>query len=307
MIDLLIGGILALIMFGIGLSLRAESFQRLFADPRVLLLGLFLQLIWLPVIAFSVSGLLGLSPAFATGVIILAACPGGLTSNFISYLLKANSTLAVSLTICNTTLSLLTVPIIVNLGLNTFWTGEGIAQLPVLPTVVRIFVVVLIPVLIGMGLRARRPAVARYWQPRLRVVSVLLLALLFTLKLFAPAEVGGSNLLLSEVAAILPASLLVNVGALASGGLFGRLAGFGIDDRLTLGVEAGMQNTSLAFLIASTFLANEQMLKPSLVYAMFTFFTGLAYGLLLKPRMGEVLRREFIDGWWARRRAGREQ
>ena len=295
MIDVLIGIILGLIMFGIGLSLRADHFRRLLTHPRTLFLGLFLQLLFLPAVAFGVSSLLQLPPAFATGVVVLAACPGGLTSNFISYLLRANSALAVSLTICNTTLSLLTIPVIVNLGLRTFWSVSEAAQLPILATIGRIFLIVLVPVLAGMAFRARQPVAAETWQPRLRWLSIGLLAVLFALKLLAPAEAGGSNLLLSEVAVILPASLLVNLIALSGGFFFGRLFRLGRNDQLTLGVEAGMQNTSLAFLIAGTLLANEQMLKPALVYAMFTFFTGLAYGLLLKPGMVKVLYREYRE------------
>ncbi len=283
MIDLLIALVLAVVMFSIGLSLKALSFRRLFTAPLVLVLGLLLQLLYLPALAFGVAVLLDLPPAFATGLVILAACPGGLTSNFISYLLKANTTLAVSLTICNTFLSMITIPLIVNLGLDVFWTGEGLAHLPVLPTAARIFVVVLIPVLLGMVFRVRWEERAEALQRQLRWVSVVLLGILFGLKLFAPSSAGGSNLTLAEIGIILPASLLVNVLALLSGHVFGRLFGFGRNAQITLGVEVGIQNTSLTFLITSTLLQNEQMLKPALVYAMFTFFTALAYGLWLKP------------------------
>lgn len=293
MIDFLIGLILALIMFSIGLSLRADNFRQLAGHPRVLLLGLGLQLLLLPTIAFFAAFLFKLPPAFAAGVVVLSACPGGLSSNFISFLLKANTTLAVSLTICNTSLSMLTIPVIVNLGLAAFWSEEGLQQLPVLPTAGQIFLIVLVPVISGMIFRRRQFAKAEYLQPRLRWLSLFLLGLLFTLKLLAPADAGGSNLLLEEVITILPASILINVCALLSGLMFGRMFGFGRNDQITLGVEAGIQNTSLAFLITSTLLHNEQMLKPALVYAMFTFFTGLAYGLWLKPGMWNNLRKEW--------------
>ncbi len=293
MIDFLIGLILALIMFSIGLSLRTNNFRQLATHPRVLLLGLGLQLLLLPAIAFCVAFLFKLPPAFAAGVVVLSACPGGLSSNFISFLLKANTTLAVSLTICNTTLSMITIPVIVNLGLTTFWLGGGLQQLPLLPTAGRIFLIVLVPVIFGMIFRIRQADRADFLQPRLRWLSIFLLGLLFTLKLLAPADAGGSNLLLGEVTTIIPASLAINICALSSGMIFGRMFGFGRNDQITLGVEAGIQNTSLAFLITSTLLHNEQMLKPALVYAMFTFFTGLAYGLWLKPGMWNNLRKEW--------------
>lgn len=293
MIDALITSILALIMFSIGLSLRAMSFRRLVTEPKVLFLGLSLQLIFLPLLAFTVASFFRLPPAFATGVVILSACPGGLTSNFISYLLKANTALAVSLTICNTCLSLFTIPLITNLALTTFWSGEGISQLPFLPTAGRIFLIVLVPVGLGLFFRARAQVRAERLQQRLRWVSIAGLGLLFTIKLFAPAEAGGSNLTFAEIATILPASLLINVLSLLSGKAVGVLLRLRRDNQLTLGVEVGIQNTNLAFLITGTLLANEQMLKPALVYAMFTFLTALAYGLWIKPNMILELSKEF--------------
>lgn len=292
MIDALITSILAVIMFSIGLSLRAMSFRRLVTEPRVVFIGLCLQLIFLPALAFLVATSFQLPPAFATGVVILAACPGGLTSNFISYLLKANAALAVSLTICNTCLSLFTIPFITNLALATFWTGEGIDQLPFLPTAGRIFLIVLVPVALGLLFRARAQVLAERLQQKLRWVSIIGLGVLFTIKLFAPADAGGSNLTLNEVAVILPASLLINVLSLLSGRAVGAFFRLRRDNQLTLGVEVGIQNTNLAFLITGTMLANEQMLKPALVYAMFTFLTALAYGLWIKPNMVRELREE---------------
>ncbi len=293
MIDALITGILAVIMFGIGLSLRAMSFRRLVTEPKVVLLGLGLQLIFLPAVAFLVATLFSLPPAFATGVVILAACPGGLTSNFISYLLKANTALAISLTICNTCLSLITIPLITNLALTTFWSGEGISQLPFLPTAGRIFLIVLLPVGLGLLVRARARVLASFLQQRLRWVSIIGLGLLFSIKLFAPADAGGSDLTLTEIGIILPASLAVNILSLLSGRAVGRLFRLRRDNQLTLGVEVGIQNTNLAFLITGTLLANEQMLKPALIYAMFTFITAMLYGLWIKPNMVRELLTEF--------------
>ena len=283
MIDGLIGLLLAVIMFGIGLSLRPANFRDLWRDPKVLLLGLGLQLILLPAIAFGVSFLLGLPPAFAAGVVVLAACPGGLTSNFISYLLQANTALAVSLTICNTALSLLTIPFYVNLALRVFDGPAGVTELPLLITVATILAIVLTPIAIGMYYRHRQPLRGALLQERLRWLSIGLLALLFCLKLFAPAEAGGSELSWLDVRTILPASLLINFLALSSGRFFGRLFGYDRDAQLTLGVEVGIQNTSLAFMVTSALLGSEEMLKPALIYAMFTFFTALLYGHLLNP------------------------
>lgn len=295
MVDTLITAVLALIMFSIGLSLRYDDFRRLFQTPRVLLLGLVLQLAVLPLVAFGVASTLRLPPSFALGFMILAACPGGLSSNFISYLLRANTALAVSLTICNSTLALVTVPFIVNLALDHFLPGSATAHLPLLPTAFRIFLIVLLPVLAGMLFRQSLPGYAGRLQPHFRRGAMLLLGLVFVLKVGAPAEHGGSAISLAEVGRLLPAGLLINVLALSLGRVFGGLFGMGRDNQLTLGVEVGIQNTSLAFLIAGVFLDNEQALKPALVYAMFTFWTALAYGLLLKPERWPHLKKELTD------------
>lgn len=165
-IDWLIALILAFIMLSIGLSLQRRSFQLLLARPKALLGGMFLQLLVLPALAFSVASLWDLPAAFQVGIVILAACPGGMTSNFISYLLKANTALAVSLTIANSVVTMLSVPIIINFGLQYFYAAgsEGIESLPLLPTAGRIFSIVLVPVLLGITFRAYYPLAARRWQ-----------------------------------------------------------------------------------------------------------------------------------------------
>ncbi|WP_116124957.1 bile acid:sodium symporter family protein [Lewinella sp. IMCC34183] len=295
MVDTLITAVLALIMFSIGLSLRSADFRRLFRTSRVLSLGLCLQLVALPTLVLAVTTVLPLPPSFALGFMILAACPGGLSSNFISYLLRANTALAISLTICNSTLALFTVPFIVNLALDRFFPGSAAAHLPLVPTAFRIFLIVLLPVVAGMLFRGWLPRYAARLQPYFRRGALVLLGVVFVLKVGAPTEHGGSAITLQEVVGLLPAALLINVLALSLGRIVGGLFGVSRDNQLTLGVEIGIQNTSLAFLIAGVFLDNEQALKPALVYAMFTFWTALLYGLLVKPEGWSHLRREFTD------------
>ena len=292
MVDTLITAVLGSIMFSIGLSLRYLAFRDLVRTPRTLLLGLSLQLGALPLLAFAVTVLAGLPPSSSLGFIVLAACPGGLSSNYISFLLGANTALAVSLTLCNSALSMLTVPFLVNLGLRIFLPGDGEVQLALLPTALRIFSIVLLPVVAGMLGRHFYPRLSALILPHLRRLSLLLLGAVFVLKLFAPADSGGSALTWQEIGRLLPVALVINVIALSFGRLFGSLAGVSRNSQLTLGVEVGIQNTSLAFLIATAFLDNEEALKPALVYAMFTFFTALGYGLLLKPERWPGLWRE---------------
>lgn len=293
-IDLLISGVLAFIMLSVGLSLAKRNFYYTFSRPRSFFIGIFLQIIILPSIAFTVASLSGLPPAFQVGLMVLASCPGGMTSNFISYLLHANTALSISLTVGNSIIALGSIPFIVNLAIDYFMPGTGgIAKLPFSSTTGQILLVVLLPVLVGILIRRWFPVFADRSRLALRWVTVILLALLFVIKIFAPETQGGSGITWSEVAMILPFSLLINFLTLGSGFVVGRLTKRTLDDQLTLGVEIGIQNTSLAFLITATLLSNEDMLKPALVYAMFTFFTAVGYGVLLKPDAWSRLKRDF--------------
>lgn len=296
-IDLLISGILALIMISIGLSLSPRSFVVTFARPRAYFTGLGLQLLYLPAVAFIVMSLSSLPSAYKLGFIILAATPGGMTSSFISYLLGANTALSICLLVTNSLVALISIPFIVNLGLAAFMGTQSDLHLPLGPTIGQIFAITIVPVLIGLAIRRVRPRFAMRAQGYLRWITIVLLALLFLIKFFATESLGGSGITWQEISWIIPYSLTINTLSLMSGWIVGSYQGLPVEDQVTLGIEIGIQNTSLAFLIAGTLLGSEDMLKPALVYAMFTFFTGLGYGLILKPHEALRLRDKALL-WW---------
>jgi bile acid:Na+ symporter, BASS family len=271
-------------MLSVGLSLSMRSFYVTFARPRAFITGLALQMVWLPLMAFLLIMIPGLPVAFKIGIIILAACPGGMTSNFLSYLLNANAALSIALTVVNSVLAIFTIPIIVNLALGHFLHTRADLHLPFWGTVRQIFFISIVPVILGIIVRRWRPVFAHRIQDILKWVTVFLLAVLFLIKFFASENQGGSGITTEEILIIFPFSLAINTLALASGYFAGQLQGLSDSDRITLGIEIGIQNTSLAFVVAGTFLQNEDMLKPALVYAMFTFFTALLYGLIIRPR-----------------------
>lgn len=294
-IDYLISGIVAFIMLSVGLSLSVKQFVYLFSRPRAYIIGLTLQIIVLPLLAFAVVALGNLSTAFGIGIIILAACPGGMTSNFITYLLNANAALSILLTVTNSIIALFSIPLIVNLAFLVFMPNQGDVevQLSFWDTVLQIFTITLIPVFVGIVVRKWRPAFADGVESRLKWITVFLLAIVFLIKFFASEQQGGAGITLEEVMILLPYSFLVNVLGLGVGYAVGKVLGFSNSTQVTLGVEIGIQNTSLAFLIASTIIGNEDMLKPALVYAMFSFFTAVGYGLLVKPTEARRLYQRF--------------
>lgn len=294
-IDWLISAILAFIMLNVGLSLSMRSFAITFARPRAYVVGLLLQLVYLPVMAFGVMYFAPIPDAFKVGIVILAACPGGMTSNFISYLVNANAALSISLTVTNGFIALFSVPFIVGLALDYFLGAGAEVSLPFWDTVRQIFFITIVPVFIGLLVRRRWPAFAVRTEQSLKYVTVVMLGVLFLIKFFAGEEQGGTGITLREVGRIFPYSLLINVLGLASGYVVGGLLRMKTATQVTLGVEVGIQNTSLVFLIASTLIGNEDMVKPALVYAMFTFFTALLYGLILLPGQTMRIRRRFTS------------
>jgi len=282
-VDILINGILAFVMLSVGLSLEWEQFKRTFARPKSFLLGLSLRMIYLPLLAFCVIVFTDLPVEFKVGIIILASVPEGMTSNFIVYLFDANAALSISVIVFNNLLALLSIPFIVNLAL-VYFMGENVEiSLPFWDTMRQIFIIVIIPVIVGLLLRRYYHDFADRVQVLLKWVTMVLLAILFGIKFFASENMGGSGITLNEIWTILPFSIIINFLALASGYFAGKLFKTGEDDSLALGVILGIQNTSLAFLIAGTLLRSEAMLKPALVYSTFTFFTAVIFGALIKP------------------------
>ncbi len=282
-IDLLISSILAFIMVSVGLSLTERDFAVNFRRPRAYFSGVFTQMLILPLLAFGVANISGLPPEFQVGILILASCPGGMTSSFLSYLLGANAALSVTLVVTNSFIALVTVPLIVNGALLWFMGQDTHLTLPFWDTVLQIFSITIVPVFAGVLLRRKFPDFAERVQNPFKWITLTLLALLFAIKFFAGENQGGSGITTADILEILPYSVLVNLLGLSAGYLVARLQGFSVKNRITIGIEVGIQNTNLAFLIAGSLIGNEAMLKPALVYAMFSFFTALGYGLVQKP------------------------
>jgi len=158
-INYLLNVVLALIMFGLGLGLTKHDFRQLFDQPKSLAIGLFSQMVLLPLFAAWLVGYSDLAPEYKVGLMILSVCPGGITSNLVSYFVQGNVALAVSLTVCNAFLSLFTIPFLVNVFLSWLMPGNNAAisaiELPFWDTMFDIFIVTIIPAGLGMALRSK--------------------------------------------------------------------------------------------------------------------------------------------------------
>ncbi len=142
---IILAGALIIIMLGMGLSLVLEDFKRIIVYPKAIFVGLTNQLIILPILGFAIASVFPTRPEIAIGIMILAACPGGPTSNLIAHLAKGDTALSVTLTALSSFITILTIPFIVNFALVRF-SGEGqIVKLNVLETIIQIFIIIVIP------------------------------------------------------------------------------------------------------------------------------------------------------------------
>lgn len=167
---------LVIIMFGMGLTLTVQDFRRVWIAPKAVAIGLIAQLVMLPLLGFAIASLTPLSPELAVGVIILAACPGGPTSNLFTFLAAGDVALSITLTAISSLITVFSIPWVVNLGLQAFLDQTSTFQLPFGPTVVQIAVVAIIPVVLGMLVRHYAPQLAQRTDRSLRWISTAFLA-----------------------------------------------------------------------------------------------------------------------------------
>ena len=282
-INYLLNIVLALIMFGLGLGLTRNDFKQLFDQPKSLGIGLFSQMVLLPVFAAWLVSNSNLSPEQQVGIMILSVCPGGITSNLVSYFVTGNVALAVSLTVCNAFLSLFTIPFLVNVFLNWLMptASVGIIELPFWDTMFDIFIVTIIPAGLGMLVRDRLGNNVYRLSKTVNAILPILLLLVFVAKFFAKPDNGGTQTSLSDIIALTPYAILLNGGSMLLGFLAGLPFKLSFQNRITVAIEVGLHNTALALLIAGEKLNQPSMEKPALVYALYSFLVTLGVAYLM--------------------------
>jgi len=267
-------------MFGFGLSLTFSNFKNIIKFPRAFFVGLGSQMIALPAIAFVLLLFSDIPGPYKVGIMILAVCPGGTTSGFVAYLFRGNVALSISLTVINSFLTLFTIPFVVNFALQYFLHQEAEIHLPFLESVTQIFLITLLPAMLGLFVRRTKPRFATSIQKYLKYILIALLALVYTIKFFAGDQYGGSGITVDEVWVILPYALIFNILCFVFSIFIGKLTKLKIQDAFTIALEVSLHNTTLALLIGGTFLQNQDMIKPALIYTMFSFWTAVIFGFL---------------------------
>lgn len=276
--DLLLPASIGIIMFGLGLSLTVEDFKRVARYPLAVGGGLFLQIVLLPFAALLIAVALKLSPNHALGLMLVAAAPGGATANIYSHLAKGDVALNITLTAVNSVLALLTLPIIVNLALEYFF-GAGQYVPPPHRKIIEVAAIILIPVLIGMFVRARAPSFAQRMEKPIKLFSVLILTIL----ILAAIYIERAKLLDSIVAVGL-ACLLFNVVSMLTGYLAPLALKLPERQAIAITMEIGIHNTALAIYVALNVLNNPAASLVPGIYTLCMYLTATLFAIYVSKR-----------------------
>ena len=258
-------------MFGMGLTLSIADFKRILVFPKAVITGLISQLLLLPAIAFVLVYSIDLRPEYAIGLILISACPGGPTSNLIAFLGKCDTALSISLTALSSLITIFSIPIIVNFGLELFYDSGQIFKLPVFRTILQIMVITVIPISIGMYAKSKIPKLAEKAIRPVKLASTVFIILVIMGVVFNDREI------------VLPAfreiglwALILNIVTMIVGFVSGRIMGLSMGQMSSISIETGIQNGTLAIAIAasSTLLNSPDMAIAPAVYSIVMFFTG---------------------------------
>lgn len=306
-IDVLLPAALAFIMFSVGLALRAEDFRHVFQAPRALLIGLCGQLVLVPLAALAVVFVFDLPPALGIGLMILAACPGGASSGFLTHVARGNAALSLTLTVISSLAALATFPLLVKLVLG--WLGEGVfgagvsadggadggagviqlTELPVGRLIGSVLVVTTLPILAGMALRHRAPGFTARSEP-----LIGRLATLFFAAIVVATFVSHQHTILANLLSIGPATMVLNFAVLGTAYGLVMLAGADRRDAVAVAMECGLQNAGLAIFVAIVLLGQPELAVAAVVYALTMNFGAL--GLVFIARW-QVARTQLAQGW----------
>ncbi len=266
---------IAIIMIGLGLSLTIDDFKRVVVYPKAVVIGLVCQMLILPVVCFFIAKGFGLSPELAVGLMLLAAAPGGATANLYSHLAKGDVALNVSLTAVNSVLALFTLPFIVNFAISYFMESDQAVPMQ-LKKVIEVCMIVLVPVAIGMLVRAKSPASALKLDKPVKIASALFLALIIILAVAKERAHIGQYF--QEVGI---AALVFNLLSMGIGYFVPQLFNLGKKQAIAISMEIGIHNGTLAIYIALSVIGNSAMSIPPAIYSLIMFFTAALFGFLV--------------------------
>ncbi|WP_436662262.1 bile acid:sodium symporter family protein [Acinetobacter sp. P1(2025)] len=266
---------LAIVMAGMGLELTLKDFARVSKHPKAVLIALFCQLILLVGIAFLICKILALPPLLAVGLMLLAESPGGTTANLFSYLYKGDIALNITLTAINAIIAAVFLPLIVNFSILHFM-NEGQQVGLQFTKVLQVFLIILVPVCIGMIIRHYAPHVAEKLNRPVRIFAVV-----FLLIIILGAIIKERSNLIDYLGQIGLATALFCAISLMVGYFVPRMLGISSYQARACAFEIGIHNSTLAMTIALTIMASTTIAMPAAVYSIFMYFFATIFGVLI--------------------------
>ncbi|WP_226663758.1 bile acid:sodium symporter family protein [Microbulbifer aggregans] len=267
---------LFIIMIGIGMTLTARDFHQVTVKPTGLIIGTLTQILIMPLAAFALAWALQLSPAMAVGLVIIAACPGGTTSNLFTLLARGNVALSIVLTVSASLITIMSLPFFANYALRTYYDTQQEIVLPFLKTVVMLSVIVLLPVATGMAIKAMKPALAARAESIVSIFGAVVMGVLIVAVIYGIRDRFVDLLIQSG-----PAAIALNVLGIGLGLLCARLAGLTKREGLAVATELGIKNGTLGLMVTLTLMQSSEMSVPSAIYGVIMFPIGFllaAYG-----------------------------
>ena len=276
-IDIFLPLALAFIMFALGLGLTGADFLRVLKQPKDFLVGAISQIILLPIIAFILIKIWPISPELAIGVMIIAAAPGGVTSNILTSFAKGDVALSVSLTAIISLLSVITVPFIIITSLNLLDLNNVSQKISLTNMALSMFLIVTLPVILGMIIKKILSNFVLNFEPIAKKISIFL----FVLVLIG-AILAEKNNVIAYFAQAGLITLVLNVVMMIVAFYVAQLLVSGVAQKKCIAIECGLQNGTLAIFVATTLFGGGVYLIPAATYSLIMFATSLIFVFLLK-------------------------
>ncbi|GAB4587775.1 bile acid:sodium symporter family protein [Nocardia sp. IFM 10818] len=266
---------LALIMFGLGLTLTVEDFARVLRYPKAAVIALVCQMLLLPAVCLGLIYLFGLEGALAAGMMLLAASPGGPSANLFSHIAGGNVALNITLTAVNSVLAVFTLPLVVALSFSLFLDdSESIGLRP--DKFAQVFAIVLIPVAVGMYVHHRYTAWSERMRGAVKILSIVVLVLVVT-----AAVAKNFDTLTENIGKLASICLLFAVISLTVGYFAPKLFKVETDEAIASAMEIGIHNGAIAIAVATSVLHNNPMAVPGAVYGVLMNIPAAAAAYLL--------------------------
>ncbi|MEW6085182.1 MAG: bile acid:sodium symporter family protein [Chloroflexota bacterium] len=268
-----------IIMITLGMTLTVADFRRIFTQPKPVFIGLFCQMVLLPVLGFAVAGIFGLTAVYAISLILLAVSPDGATSNLIIHAGDGDRALGVTLTAITNMLAFLTIPFGLSIAYSMYGTGALDIDFPVADTMIQVAVITIIPTLLGMGIRVWKPAFAENSKRWSKIFAAAFLFLVILALIIQNWEV-----IVRDGPRFAPAFIALNVASLIVGYYVPKLLGIDFVQSMTIAIETGLQNSTVSITVALTLLNNNEMAIIPGLYAIWMYVTGFALAFLMTRR-----------------------